>query len=280
MRTDFYSRFTGICAGLTLAVLLVSSQAAHSQTDNGIPSSKVAEFVEKYSSTTSSSWRTYENRKTGQEISFNPKTSELWLNPATQRYEAVLRNSGSQPPKNAGTKPKSKKEFNPATKRFEDVPVEGGNRSAPKTEKWFNPVTKRFEDVLVETDESAQTKPPLAPRSDSTGTVRQRSQRAIEEGNSPLESSAEDDAEALVQQLNGALDAGLGPKLSGSKQPSKEEKVFQGRDRIEEGFREAVEERKASGLYNNPPLPTSRPSNKLNTPRVTPIGSDPYPPAR
>ncbi len=279
MRRVFYSRFTGICAGFTIAVLMASSQAAHSQTDNGIPSSKVAEFVEKYSSTTSSSWRTYENRKTGQEISFNPKTSELWLNPATQRYEAVLRNSGNQPPKNAGINPRSKKEFNPATKRFEDVPVEGGNRSAPKTEKWFNPVTKRFEEVLVETDESPQTKPPPAPRRDSTGTVRQRSQRANEEGITPLESSAEDDAKALVRQLNGALDAGLGPKLSGSKQPSREEKVFQGRDRIEEGFREAVAERKASGLYD-PPLPPSRPSNKLITPRVTPIGSDPYPPAR
>lgn len=128
---------------LPLAILMsVTLVAVLAQTDNGLPASKAAEFQQKYGPKTSSNWRTYENSKTGDSVSFDPKTSEVWFNPVTKKYEAVLREDGSPDPKENAVK------------------TTGPKTNYQKTEKWFNPVTKQFEDVLVEAGPDVAGKTP------------------------------------------------------------------------------------------------------------------------
>lgn len=122
-----------LCSALTAIVL--------AQGDNGIPASKAKEFEQKYDSKTGS--RTYYNKKTDQTIFFNPKTAEVWFNPVTKKYEAVIREDGSP------------------DARENEVKTTGDKNNYQKTEKWFNPVTKTFEDVLVEAGPNVSKTPDI-----------------------------------------------------------------------------------------------------------------------
>lgn len=122
-----------ICIGVPLvAFLSVGFVSLFGQSDNGLPASRASEFRQKEGTTTSTNWRTYENTKTGDNVSFNPKTSEVWFNPATKKFEAVLREDGSPDPNENSVK------------------TSGPQSNYQKTEKWFNPVTKKFENVITE----------------------------------------------------------------------------------------------------------------------------------
>jgi len=70
--------------------LLGLAIAAHAG-DNGVPASEVQEWNEIYNPTTGSMWRTKTDTSTGETVSYNPFTSEIWRNPVTEQAEAVLR---------------------------------------------------------------------------------------------------------------------------------------------------------------------------------------------
>jgi hypothetical protein len=64
--------------------------------DNGLPAKTAANWKEVVTDNSSSSWKTYQNSKTGQAVSFDPTTSELWYNPVKQQWEPVVREASEQ----------------------------------------------------------------------------------------------------------------------------------------------------------------------------------------
>lgn len=67
--------------------------------------SSSAKWEEKWTETTGSRWRTKVNSETGESISYDTKTSELWTNPRTGKTEAVLIEGKSEQQSNVAENP-------------------------------------------------------------------------------------------------------------------------------------------------------------------------------
>ncbi|MCE9611366.1 MAG: hypothetical protein K8R23_14315 [Chthoniobacter sp.] len=77
---------------LSIAMLLFCRAIGFSAPpDNGVPAKETAEWRDIWNPTTGSAWRTKANEKTGEMLSYNPFTSEIWRSRVTGAAEAVLR---------------------------------------------------------------------------------------------------------------------------------------------------------------------------------------------
>jgi hypothetical protein len=59
--------------------------------DNGLPVSTAKNWEPVRTTNEGPEWKTYKNSKTGDVISFNPRTSELWFNPVIRKWVPVSR---------------------------------------------------------------------------------------------------------------------------------------------------------------------------------------------
>jgi hypothetical protein len=86
-----------------LLLLCIAAVTGLSQTDNGVPASEAAEWREIWSPTTGSHWRTKKDDVTGEQLSYDPFTSEIWRDKKTGNAEAVAREELVWQGKSSGT---------------------------------------------------------------------------------------------------------------------------------------------------------------------------------
>lgn len=153
---------------LTLCFLICG--VAFAQKDNGLPASKADEFRQKYGPKNSSAWKSYENTKTGDEVSLDPRTEEVWFNPATKKYEVIQREESPDPLESY-----KKKDGTPAIYQ--------------KTELRFNPATKKYEKVLVEVAPPSASTPVQYPQSLDNGLPASTAKNWVQEYDETTSSS-------------------------------------------------------------------------------------------
>ena len=137
-----------------IAAVIASTPNLWSQApDNGVPASEVYQWKEIWDPTTGSHWRTQYEGSTGNTISYDPFTSEIWKNPVTGNEEAVLREDWV----NAGIE-KAKRE---AAKQLDDATV----RESREEE------ALRAEDAKEEQAENSKREEPAEPRSNKAGKL-------------------------------------------------------------------------------------------------------------